>query len=83
MRSLDSLGLPAAPPWSDADLVELTLRLANEPPAADAYGPVPAGAYGPTNEPAPPALGPPSGRVADRDRGVFRLSTAPVKDPFS
>ena len=59
MRSLDTLGLPAAPPWSDADLVELTLRLANEPAAADVYGPVPpAGAYGPTNEPAPPALGP-------------------------
>jgi quercetin dioxygenase-like cupin family protein len=78
MRSLDSLGLPAAPPWSDADLVELTIRLANEPAAADVDGPVPAGAYGPANEPAPPALGPLSGRVADRDRGVFRLSTAPA-----
>ena len=78
MRSLDSLGLPAAPPWSDADLVELTLRLANERAAAGAYGPVPVGAYGPTNEPAPPDMGPLSGRVADRDRGVFRLSTAPA-----
>ena len=78
MRSLDSLGLPAAPPWSDADLVELSIRLANEPAAAGAYGPVPAGAYGPTNEPAPPDLGPLSGRVADRDHGVFRLSTAPA-----
>ena len=78
MRSLDTLGLPAAPPWSDADLVELTLRLANERTAAGAYGPVPVGAYGPTNEPAPPDMGPLSGRVADRDRGVFRLSTAPA-----
>ena len=78
MRSLDTLGLPAAPSWSDADLVELTIRLANEPAAADVDGPVPAGAYGPTNEPAPPALGPLSGRVADRDHGVFRLSTAPA-----
>ena len=42
MRSLDTLGLPAAPPWSDADLVELTIRLANEPAAADVYGPAPA-----------------------------------------
>jgi len=78
MRSLDTLGLPAAPPWSDADLVELTLRLANERAAAGAYGPVPVGAYGPMNEPAPPDMGPLSGRVADRDRGVFRLSTAPA-----
>jgi quercetin dioxygenase-like cupin family protein len=50
MRSLDTLSLPAAPTWSDADLVELTIRLANEP--------------------AP----------ADRDRGVFRPSTAPGPD---
>jgi quercetin dioxygenase-like cupin family protein len=86
MRSLDTLGLPAAPAWSDADLVELTIRLANEPAAADPYGPAPAGAYGPaptgayepTNEPAPPDMGPLSGRVADRDRGVFRPSTAPA-----
>jgi quercetin dioxygenase-like cupin family protein len=42
MRSLDPLGPPAAPPWSDADLVELTIRLANEPAAADVYGPAPA-----------------------------------------
>jgi quercetin dioxygenase-like cupin family protein len=35
MRSLDTLGLPAAPPWSDADLVELTIRLAHERAPAD------------------------------------------------
>jgi quercetin dioxygenase-like cupin family protein len=72
MRSLDTLGLPAAPTWSDADLVELTIHLANAPAPADVFGP--------TNEPAPPALGPLSGRVADRDRGVFRPSTAPGPD---
>jgi quercetin dioxygenase-like cupin family protein len=80
MRSLDTLGLPAAPAWSDADLVELTIRLAHEPASADAYKPAPAHAYGPTNEPAPPGMGPLSGRVADRDRGVFRPSTAPGPD---
>jgi quercetin dioxygenase-like cupin family protein len=99
MRSLDTLGLPAAPPWSDADLVELTIRLANEPASADAYGPAPAGPYEPapagahgpapaglyepTNEPAPPDMGPLSGRVADRDRGVFRPSTAPDHPAWS
>jgi quercetin dioxygenase-like cupin family protein len=35
MRSPDTLGLPAAPAWSDADLVELTIRLAHEPAPAD------------------------------------------------
>jgi quercetin dioxygenase-like cupin family protein len=80
MRSPDTLGLPAAPAWSDADLVELTIRLAHEPAAADAYEPVPTGAYGPTNEPAPPEMGSLSGRVADPDRGVLRPSTAPGPD---
>jgi quercetin dioxygenase-like cupin family protein len=40
MRSLDTTGLPPAPAWSEADLVDLTLRLANEPiliPAARAW----------------------------------------------
>ena len=31
MRSLDTPGLPPAPAWSEADLVDLTTRLANEP----------------------------------------------------
>ncbi|HET9557951.1 MAG TPA: cupin domain-containing protein, partial [Actinomycetota bacterium] len=31
MRSLDTTGLPPAPAWSEADLVDLTTRLANEP----------------------------------------------------
>jgi quercetin dioxygenase-like cupin family protein len=99
MRSLDTLGLPAAPPWSDADLVELTIRLANEPASAGApgpappgpyepalagaSGPAPAGPYEPTNEPAPPDVGPLSGRVADQDRGVFRPSTAPDHPAWS
>lgn len=84
MRSLDTLDLPAAPAWSDADLVELTIRLANDPAAAGAdgsagaYGPAPAGAYGPTTEPAPPELGPLSGRVGHRGGGVLRSSTAPA-----
>jgi quercetin dioxygenase-like cupin family protein len=69
MRPLDPTDLPAAPPWSEADLVELTIQLANEP--------APAFANEPANEPAPAHMGPLSGRVADRGVGVFRPSTAP------
>ena len=54
MRSLDTLDLPAAPAWSDADLVELTIRLANDPAAAGEYGS--AGAYGPLARTDPPPL---------------------------
>ena len=63
MRSLDTLDLPAAPAWSDADLVELTIRLANDPAAAGAYGS--AGAYGPAGAYGAAGAYGPAGRATD------------------
>ena len=93
MRPADTPG-PATTAWSEAALVDLTIRLvhelgnqpanqpADQPADQPANKPVdqPASqpANQPTKEPAPPDMGPLSGRVADRDRGVFRLSTAPA-----
>ena len=63
MRPVDTTDHPtAATPWSEAELVELTIRLANQP----------------TNEPAPAAAGPLTGRVTEPGRAVLRSSTAPV-----
>jgi quercetin dioxygenase-like cupin family protein len=79
MRSVDTARPPAAPapPWPDADLVELTTRFANQAaPGVNQAGP---GA----NQPAPAAAGPPTGRVADRGAGVLRSSTAPPDRPWS
>jgi quercetin dioxygenase-like cupin family protein len=66
MRPADT-GQPPATTRSEAALVDLTVRLANEP--------VP--------EPAPPSVGPLSGRVADRREGVLRPSTAPTQPAWS
>ena len=72
-------GHPPATPWSEAALVDLTIRLANESANKPATGP----ANGPTPEPAPPDMGPLSGRVADRRGGGLRPSTAPPDHPWS
>jgi quercetin dioxygenase-like cupin family protein len=67
MRPADSPDhLPAPTTWSETALVELTIRLANDP------------AYQPARHPAPANAGPLSGRVADRGNGVLPLSTAPA-----
>jgi quercetin dioxygenase-like cupin family protein len=76
MRSVDPIGHPAAAPaWSEAQLVELTNRLANEP--------APAGTNEPALAPAPAGAGPLSGRVTDRGGGVLGSSTAPTDRPWS
>jgi quercetin dioxygenase-like cupin family protein len=75
MRSADPTGPPTPAAWPEADLVRLTIRLANAPGSE-----LPTGlATGRTNEPAPPELGPLTGRVADRRGGVLGPSTAPVE----
>ena len=92
MRSADPTGPPArAPIRSETDLVDLTIRLANEPalvadgPAWGVDGPAwgvdgPArGAEGPT----PPQAGPLTGRVAAPAASVLRSSTPPPDRPWA
>jgi quercetin dioxygenase-like cupin family protein len=94
MRPADTPG-PATAAWSEAALVDLTIRLvhelgnqpANQPASQPANEPAnePANqpANPPTNEPAPPEMGPLSGRVADGREGVLRLSTTPPQRAWS
>jgi quercetin dioxygenase-like cupin family protein len=70
MRPADTPG-PATTAWSEAALVDLTIRLVHElgnQPANQPWNQ-------PANEPAPPDMGPLSGRVADGPEGVLQLST--------
>ena len=67
MRPADT-GPPAPTAWSEADLVDLTTRLANDPMSKPTTEP--------TTEPAPPDMGPLTGRVADRGKRRDPLSTA-------
>jgi Cysteine dioxygenase type I len=75
---------PAASTWSDADLVALTLRFANDPTpatagslAAASHAPATAGPLAaPVRDPA--TAGPLTGRVTDRAEGIPRSSTAPT-----
>jgi quercetin dioxygenase-like cupin family protein len=60
------------PPWSDAALVDLTIRLATH---SATHRPRPA------TDPPPPSAGPPTGRVTDPAGGVPGLSTTP-DDPL-
>jgi quercetin dioxygenase-like cupin family protein len=63
MRPADTLDhRPASTTWSETDLLNLTIRLANRP----------------TIEPAPARTGPLTGRVADRRESVARASTPPA-----
>jgi quercetin dioxygenase-like cupin family protein len=92
MRSADTTGHPApAPIWSETDLVDLTIRLANGP-ARGADGPAwgaddPAwGADDPTrgaDDPTPPQAGPLTGRVAAPAASVLRSSTPPPDRPWA
>jgi quercetin dioxygenase-like cupin family protein len=75
MRPADTTGPPALTAWSEADLIDLTIRLASEPMSQPASEPA--------NEPAPPNVGPLTGRVADRRGGVLRPSTAPPQHGWS
>ena len=68
MRPADT-GPPAPTTWSEADLVDLTIRLANHPMSGPATEPA--------TEPAPADVEPLTGRVADRGNGRDPLSTAP------
>jgi quercetin dioxygenase-like cupin family protein len=81
MRSVDTAGPPPAPApaWSEADLVELTTRLASELAPPGVYDPPPPG----VSDPAPADMGPLSGRVGDRGGSVLRSSTAPADRPWS
>jgi quercetin dioxygenase-like cupin family protein len=83
MRPVDTTVPPAPTPvWSDAELVELTVRFANESQIANEPTPRNAGPK-PANEPAPPTVGPLSGRVTDRQGSVLRSSTAPAGRAWS
>ena len=76
MRPADTTDHPtASTTWSQADLVELTIRLANQA--------VTELATEPTAEPAPPNAGPLAGRVTDPRTAVLRPSTAPADRPWS
>ena len=76
MRPADTTDHPTAPnTWSEADLVELTIRLANQA--------VTEVVTEPTAEPAPPNAGPLAGRVTDPRTAVLRPSTAPADRPWS
>jgi quercetin dioxygenase-like cupin family protein len=78
MRPADTPG-PATTAWSEAALVDLTIRLVHELGNQPANQP----ADQPANEPAPPDMGPLSGRVADGREGVLRLSTTPPERAWS
>ena len=86
MRPADTPG-PATTAWSEAALVDLTIRLVhelgNQPANQPASQPANQPANPPTNEPAPPDMGPLSGRVADGREGVLRLSTTPPERAWS
>jgi quercetin dioxygenase-like cupin family protein len=72
MRPVDTIDHPpATTPWSESDLVELTIRLANRPAAELATEP--------STQPTPAAVGPLAGRVAHPGGGVLRPSTAPAE----
>jgi quercetin dioxygenase-like cupin family protein len=90
MRPADPTGPPApAAAWSEADLVKLTIRLANEPGSELPTWLATGFATGLTNEPALPEMeplpemGPLTGRVADRRGGVLQPSTAPGEQGWS
>jgi quercetin dioxygenase-like cupin family protein len=93
LRSVDPTGAPTpAPPWSEAELVALTIRLAHvpepEPAPERPHEPAPERPHelAPERphelapERAPADAGPLSGRVAHRRGGVVRPSTAPLAD---
>jgi hypothetical protein len=72
MRPADTIEHPpATTPWSESDLVELTIRLANRPAAELATEP--------STQPTPAAAGPLAGRVTHPGGGVLRPSTAPAE----
>jgi quercetin dioxygenase-like cupin family protein len=96
MRSADPTDHPtAATTWSEADLVELTIRLANQPTAGPRNQPATGPANGPVNEPAngpangpsteptPAAAGPLAGRAAEQQRRVLWSSTTPTGAAWS
>jgi quercetin dioxygenase-like cupin family protein len=78
MRPADTTAHPTtSTTWSESDLVELTIRLANQPTGH----PGPTGLAGPTRpstEPTPANAGPLAGRVTHPGGGVLRPSTAPT-----
>ena len=95
MRPADTLDhRTTSTTWSEADLVNLTIRLANQsaagapelaPPPTQQPAPPTVQPAAPALQPAPPALqpappdaGPLAGRVADRRAGVARPSTTPA-----
>jgi quercetin dioxygenase-like cupin family protein len=70
MRPADTTAYPTtSTTWSESDLVELTIRLANQPTEPSAK---------PSTEPAPADAGPLAGRVTHPGGGVLRPSTAPA-----
>jgi quercetin dioxygenase-like cupin family protein len=83
MRPADPTAHPTpSTTWSEADLVELTVRLANQPLANQPLADQPL-ATQPMAEPARATAGPLAGRVADSRTGVLRPSTAPAGRPWS
>jgi quercetin dioxygenase-like cupin family protein len=93
MRPADTADHPTATtPWSESDLVELTIRLAKQP-ATELVGEFEPGTQpsvkpstqpsvglstNPSTQPTPAAAGPLAGRVAHPGCGVLRPSTAPA-----
>jgi quercetin dioxygenase-like cupin family protein len=70
MRPADTAAHPTtSTTWSESDLVELTIRLANQPTEPSAK---------PSTVPAPAKAGPLAGRVTHPGGGVLRPSTAPT-----
>jgi len=86
MRPADTIDHPpGTTPWSESDLVELTIRLANRPaaelvaePGTQATPPSPRLTPAST-QPTPAAAGPLAGRVTHPGGGVLRPSTAPAE----